>query len=582
MVRDTIRYFMWSFQPHFRHSMQMGAERAFETIGFGTKPRALLIGFGTKSDSWPICIEPEYRFFQPEHLEGVRTRAEDLYGSHAGRSLMHSDARLHERYHQVLRDRCRADALVEALEMHSPEPISYFAGISSRVGDYEVHPVIGVPVHAIGVVPQLTTEEVDERPAVRSLVHSCIDLLLGLSRQALYQPEAGDSLDVLGVSAEELVRRAATNLVTSAARSTGSLFGNSIFSSLVAVSTTRYEGATGFGSLILAADPNEDVRVDLRLQQPVALSETRTVRKLLEISDRDRISLLTDGSKIYGLGRVEASYLPSTQKVFELDVVGSGQWTMRHAGAPLLTVEFGQPHLPKDRIDRKRFADTVSRLFKDSSPAADTERLWSLAHAAAEQAHGTMLVITESAGETAARLSAQAIGIEETELSPELLQQATSIDGAVLFAPDGTCHAIGVILDGRASSEGDRSRGARYNSAVRYLSGASSPTMIVLVSEDGMINVLPELHPRISRETLANAIEIYRMHTTAEEVDAELRADAWDRLEELAFYLSEEQCDLINELETKYQDDQLAGGHIALTGRKFTRQPAMNDSYFDE
>jgi hypothetical protein len=221
-----------------------GAERAFETIGFRTKPRALLIGFGTKSDSWPICIEPEYRFFQPEHLEGVRTRAEDLYGSHPRSSLMHSDARLHERYHQVLRDRCRADALVEALEMHSPEPISYFAGISSRVGDYEVHPVIGVPVHAIGVVPQLTTEEVDERPAVRSLVHSCIDLLLGLSRQALYQPEAGDSLDVLGVSAEELVRRAATNLVTSAARSTGSLFGNSIFSSLVAVSTTRYEGAT--------------------------------------------------------------------------------------------------------------------------------------------------------------------------------------------------------------------------------------------------------------------------------------------------------------------------------------------------
>jgi len=48
----------------------------------------------------------------------------------------------------------------------------------------------------------------------------------------------------------------------------------------------------------------------------------------------------------------------------------------------------------------------------------------------------------------------------------------------------------------RGADEGDRSRGARYNSAVKYLASAEdTPTVILLVTADGMINLLPTSGP---------------------------------------------------------------------------------------
>jgi len=579
-MRNTLRYFMWGFQPHFRSSLQLETERLLGAVGLQVKPLAMLIGFAASGEAtWPICVEPEHRFFQPEHLQGTVGRASELYEAHPRSDLIHSDRRVHDIAHRHLRDQCRARAIGEALERESPNPVSYFAGGSVRVGHYEVHPVLGIPTHALESVPQLRTEELDDVPVTRSIVHGSIQVALASAVKALYEPDAGDSLRVLGATPEELAGRAAANLVTSAVRLTGSLTGDRLFSALGSVSTTRYEGESGFGSIIAAADTDSDLAVHVRLRRSISVSETRAVRKLLEISDRHRLGLLTNGTEIIGLAHVEPSYDPRHERIFEFHVVGEGQWLMRHAGIPLLEVRFGQPRLPTARIDEERFVDTATRVFTTSSKT-DRDNLWQLTLAAAEQAHGTMLVVSEAAAEEAARLSAQAILIEPTVLSPKLLHQATSIDGAVLFDPDGTCHAIGVILDGTASADGDRSRGSRYNSAVRYLASAMERTMIVLVSEDGMIDVLPRLHPRIARETLDEAVDRYQRLTTAHEVDEELQADAFHRLEELAFYLSAEHCELINRLETEYQDRRLASGGIKIMGRPFKPDPALDDSYF--
>jgi hypothetical protein len=189
-------------------------------------------------------------------------------------------------------------------------------------------------------------------------------------------------------------------------------------------------------------------------------------------------------------------------------------------------------------------------------------------------------VVSAAAPEEASRLAAQAIVIEEAELSAEFLYQATGIDGAVLFAPDGTCHALGVILDGTASKDGDRARGSRFNSAIRYLSSDRPPAMIVLVSEDGMIDMLPRLRPRVPRRLLDDAIDRYQRLTTAKELDLELRSDAYDVIEKLAFYMSEEQCELVNRLEAEFQQGQLDRGGFMIQRAPFQPHPAMNDSYF--
>jgi len=68
---------------------------------------------------------------------------------------------------------------------------------------------------------------------------------------------------------------------------------------------------------------------------------------------------------------------------------------------------------------------------------------------------------------------------------PEALTvEPTRLDDSLVRQVDGTV------------DEGDRSRDARYNSAVKYLASAEdTPTVILLVSEDGMINLLPDRPP---------------------------------------------------------------------------------------
>jgi DNA integrity scanning protein DisA with diadenylate cyclase activity len=74
-----------------------------------------------------------------------------------------------------------------------------------------------------------------------------------------------------------------------------------------------------------------------------------------------------------------------------------------------------------------------------------------------------------------------------------------AIDGAVLIDPSGQCHGIGAILDGQAAESWDASRGSRYNSALRYVSTRQREghrCLAVVISEDGMINLLPQLDPK--------------------------------------------------------------------------------------
>jgi hypothetical protein len=71
----------------------------------------------------------------------------------------------------------------------------------------------------------------------------------------------------------------------------------------------------------------------------------------------------------------------------------------------------------------------------------------------------------------------------------------TDIDGAILLDEQGTCHAIGVILDGRVSEQGtlvgNRGRGARYNTALRYADDERCPRSLILVrSDDGMLDFI--------------------------------------------------------------------------------------------
>lgn len=317
--------------------------------------------------------------------------------------------------------------------------------------------------------------------------------------------------------------------------------------------------------------------VEVEFHHPVPIGVTRLFRKVLEMAGRD-LHLLCDGREVYGLGRIDDSYVAATEECFTVKVVGNGSWELWHASTPYLRVDHGQPALFRDLMDPDTFADTVKRVFPQAAPA-DALVLWDMAEACARQSHGTMLVVHPDAEAEAERLQPQAHAVEPTRLSPRAFSALTGIDGAVLVSPEGLCHAVGVILDGAATGTGDGSRGARYNSAIRYLAGAGKGSMVIIVSEDGRIDLLPKLMRRLRRSTVERAVS--RLVAAAEEGEDYEKFSRLDvACQRLEFYLNQDQCDAVNDARDAVQGREWAAEHLRRQFVPVAPDPAMDDSYF--
>ncbi|WP_205507896.1 diadenylate cyclase, partial [Myxococcus vastator] len=109
-------------------------------------------------------------------------------------------------------------------------------------------------------------------------------------------------------------------------------------------------------------------------------------------------------------------------------------------------------------------------------------------------------------------------------LSGGAVVSATSIDGALLLDPEGTCHGVGVILDGASYFGGTASRGARFNSALRYVChGEQVRRLAVVFSEDGHVDLLPRLRPRFRVADLAAELEYLMSSIEGGEVALDVR-----------------------------------------------------------
>ncbi len=123
----------------------------------------------------------------------------------------------------------------------------------------------------------------------------------------------------------------------------------------------------------------------------------------------------------------------------------------------------------------------------------DEDLLLEIIEEANHQRKGTMIVISDKAKDEAARLQSSSINIQPIQFSKHQLKLVTGIDGALIIDTTGYCHAIGAILDGSITENGDPSRGARFNSAVRYVNlqrDIGIPCLVAVVSEDKYIDIL--------------------------------------------------------------------------------------------
>ncbi|MEB0286206.1 hypothetical protein QN355_06540 [Cryobacterium sp. 10S3] len=585
------REFMWQFQHIFRHHSEELVNKALLAIGLPAAPEVLLVGF-RESGNYPhqICVEPEDGEFRSSLFIAAMSEAERAFASDPLREILVSNARLQQQRTERSRENARREALKAALHA-SPRGSDryFFPGYAGRVGNYRIYPVVTVLRSRWDTAPSLpdeidpTVPRTDHLSYAQSLQHAVVRAALGEMTLALALSPEPEGLrtwasDLVG----ESVRQATNNFVRGIVVRFGNEYGGDLFNAMNAVSAQPYEGRTGVGTLLMSKSDAKGIDADVAFKTRIPVSETRALRKALEMTGPD-LALLTDGSHARGLGHLHDS--TATGNHIEITVTGRGQWALGIPDMALLAVENGTASLPRDRINRTKFLDTVDRVF---GGAGDGAALWALTEAAVQQQHGTMLVVHADAEAEAERLAPQALAITPRALSQHSLSSLSAIDGAILVTPDAQCHAVGVILDGRAvAGVGDASRGARYNSALRYHQGAhDGTTMIVIVSEDGMINLLPNLHRRISRVSVAQAVD--DLHGASEPpVDFERAWKRAARVRSIAFYLSEEQTAAANAafeaVEKAREKATLASGRPGITRVGYdllVTDPRMNDSYF--
>ena len=353
-----------------------------------------------------------------------------------------------------------------------------------------------------------------------------------------------------------------------------------LFETCNAISALKYEGGEGLGKLIIAKKDHPNIKMSLTLTEPIDIHNFRKVRKFLELSDDDSI-IICDSALIYGLGQLHGKYNPTEESLFEIRFLSHYKWELSHDRNPMLIVTYGEPLLPKENVDREKFFSTIKRVFTGIEKS-QIDDLWLLTLKATEQSHGTMLVISDKAETEAQRLGKQSFQLKPLKLTSTIIHQLTTIDGAVLMDRDSTCFAIGVILDGLATNKGDSSRGARYNSAIRYYEyyGKDEPTLILIVSEDGMINLIPDLKPQIKHSEIIRKIDKLEALGAKDKITIKEFNKLMFYFKEIEFYLNQEECDKINSLrqfvEFKFQSTL----NFVMIFGDLSPNKEMNESYY--
>lgn len=465
----------------FREGFTAAVPRALRGLPGAIAPRTYVVAVPVARGRGPVLVDPpDPRLLAA--LAQLEDRIDEMEASLAAPSPSRLSLARAELVAAVtaetLRQNCRrTDRLV-------------FSAGAVRVRAHYVIPVLQLGREAYEALPALRANPRGPGHGVRGFADALVAAILRAAEEELTKPHPGKSLTWL--DPDVLARAAGTALLFEvAAAGHGVADAHALLDRLNVVSATSYERRVGRGRIVVARPDHPAVRYKLRLAEPVPLGEPPWIRKLLEMAS-DGVSLVSDAAHVLGLGVVsEDDYDPAAEDLFVVSFFDHYKWELRHDEKVLMRVEYGTPGLPHPPLGREALHEAVVRVFPDTPPEVD-KRLRRIVETATAQPHGTLIVVSARAEEEATRLASQCTRVEPVVLGDDMVRRVTSIDGAVLLDEEGRCHAVGVILDGRATDKGRPARGSRFNSAQRYVSDASAPTIVVVVSEDGRVDVLPE------------------------------------------------------------------------------------------
>ena len=587
MARYTIDRFIWSFQRHFCSNAKYSARSLFQALDPRFEPDVFLVGIieAKKEGRHEACVQPEKEFWaKSERFEGLGETIEELVKANPESQLMHS----HPRMQTLAEERLLAQAIKQAIEItitkidERPADRTFFVSFPRRKDGYWVSTVLSLQSDLIEQYPNLlqSSFSIHDYRDIRintGLIDACVTEFLDRMQAKLEQPRAGEGMEQINV--DFTLSDAAAAFMSGISTRMNLEYGSrDLFRVFNTISSLHYEKAVGAGSFVIAKGKHLAVTDCLRFSSKQPLDSGRASRKLLELAS-EQMPLHTDSSDIFGLCTV-SGYDVEKEDLFFVNVTGHQEWELRHAGVCLMTVKFGRPSLPSLGLDVDKLRFDLGRLFPDINNQ-QVEDLIALIKQAQTEAHGTMLLISDAAEAEAKRLSTQATPVDPIQLAPDLLAHLTAIDGAVILSPEGSCYAIGGILDGLACEEGDPSRGARFNSAIRYVKSSKANCLAVVVSEDGGTTFIPDLPTPIKRADVDRHLATLREINSEGSFSKRRFNESREWIKQRQFYLLQEDCDLLNEIlpslnEMHFRDSDLK----IIDGHVYKQHQAMDPNYF--
>jgi hypothetical protein len=563
------------------------AEELFEYLDKNLRPRFYIVGI-PQDDSHAVWIEQDDESgYLPDFFGGVALKAREFEAEEAAKNAWKNPSRQSDEI------RISASSFQRAVEKTLNEKdtrfVSYCAELVT-IDEYEVFCVLQLEE------PVFRTHfsvKVNDTRLSRSLIEATAVEFLRVCRTVLSGPRKSlDLQNPLGYQAEDILRMGGRQFMLTA----NHIGAGSTFDDINKLSWKTHEGEIAGGEIHFIHWDEYYLDMPVEFKNPPPLSDIDAARKLIEMAGAKhggKLRLVSHGHEINGIGglrEIEDKYDSYNSDVFIVRFTGYYKWELWHKdGGRMMQVINGVPSLPRQPLVKEKFKDNVRRTFTHATP--DEDALWNIVEAARMQGHGTMIVISSAAAEEADRLADQSTLLKEPvklvgDLLDETLLMLTSIDGALLVDPTGTCYAAGVILDGAAiKGKGTSSRGARYNSAIRYVYGARNDEskgecLAVVVSKDRTINLVRELREQIKRSEITAHLEKVHAAVAGETANAKEYYKAIFWLSDHRFYLSPDECNQLNQLKeaTRLRLIEQEGG--ATTPADFEADEEMDDTYF--
>lgn len=296
---------------------------------------------------------------------------------------------------------------------------------------------------------------------------------------------------------------------------------------LIELSAQKYEGSESEARIYIEDSKIKDIcRVYMldrmgEEERILKSGKLRTIRKLMEISKRKALHLLASqdmcivGMLSFDTGNEEAETEINEQNRY-ICFNGYMQWSVYVKGKEEICYKQGKYYINNSSgkdiymMETDKFEQRV--INKEES--ISTTMVAELVTVLREQSHGTTVIITDDEKEAErlckvdrgiliAQSEQKPFRLEDGTFDKERILSVTGIDGALFMNLDGTCTALGVIVDGIACEKGNPGRGARYNSIYNYIRQKKDDNVYValIFSEDGGVDIIDNFDVRKRQES---------------------------------------------------------------------------------